>query len=488
MKHLFLLVTWVVLMVLNPGLKAMDDSSKEKVPLTIFHAFDLTTEEILHLLPILKRIGYSHIQLMPSQQSRETVPYTDLRDTYLCHSELDEEFCPLALLRPSSDSRHWRYVYTQTGKHYFKRKPWYLHYQPVTYDLTDESKAIILAAHKHSLGVIIDAVLAHIRALDNYEKKDWVEAERQCREHNHCELINTMYRAVRPHLRTLLKNPLPSDTSTLDYIYHWQKGHYVGGWPSGSLPALRQEHPEIKAIRHQFFKDLTKFGVAGIRFDVARSLISDIFNEAKIVNPQFFLYGEVIDNNLNNLGQWRSHNYDINVTAYHLFDRLKQAFSYGQDIRILKDIYKILQTHPTDVTFVATHDTITGGLENYFKMADSKTSKEVTVDSLLAQAFLLGIDIGVPLVLPDYHALPDIQLGVTFRNLMQGEPCEIIDFPNFEDVAVIVKRGDKGIMLINKSDKTFELHDLRISFKKYKSLQPFNGNLPPRSILYFIKK
>jgi len=84
-------------------------------------------------------------------------------------------------------------------------------------------------------------------------------------------------------------------------------------------------------------------------------------------------------------------------------------------------------------------------------------------DEHLAYAYLFGRDGGVPLVYSDHnessasedrdrwldaYKRPDIVQMIRFHNAVHGEPMHIL----YEtDVLLVFRRGDKGIVAINKS-------------------------------------
>jgi alpha-amylase len=148
------------------------------------------------------------------------------------------------------------------------------------------------------------------------------------------------------------------------------------------------------------------------------------------------------------------------MSAYDfpLFQTIREAFGLGGSLRALIDPASQDNALPWNraVTFVVNHD-IPHNNGFRFWLLDRQ-------DEHLAYAYLLGRDGGVPLVYSDHnesnHAedkdrwlevyqRPDIVAMIQFHNAVHGQPMQVL---YASDVLLVFRRGDRGIVAINKSD------------------------------------
>lgn len=112
-------------------------------PLCIYHAFDMKFTDITLKLSELKTQGFSHIQLSPIQKCRKNIGNVLLKKKKM---EKEPEY-----------------------------KTWWLAYQPYNYDIgnfygsEDEFKKLVTEANKKELKIIVDIVINHISAIEEYE-------------------------------------------------------------------------------------------------------------------------------------------------------------------------------------------------------------------------------------------------------------------------------------------------------------------------------
>ncbi len=112
-------------------------------PVSIFHAFDMKIADVVKQLDSLADMGFSHIQLSPIQKCRDKIGQILLKKKKLTK----EPDTPI----------------------------WWLAYQPSNYEIgniygsKDEIVALIKAAEKKNINIIIDVVINHIRALEEFE-------------------------------------------------------------------------------------------------------------------------------------------------------------------------------------------------------------------------------------------------------------------------------------------------------------------------------
>ncbi|MEM9092743.1 MAG: alpha-amylase family glycosyl hydrolase [Cyanobacteria bacterium P01_F01_bin.53] len=150
------------------------------------------------------------------------------------------------------------------------------------------------------------------------------------------------------------------------------------------------------------------------------------------------------------------------MSAYDfpLFNTIREAFSFGGSLRQLVSPQDYGNALPWDraVTFVVNHDVPhNDGFRSWLLSSQ---------DEHLAHAYMLGRDGGVPLIYSDnnesesrypedkdrwldLYKRPDITAMIAFHNALHGEPMVML----YEsDTLLIFRRGDRGIVAINKSD------------------------------------
>ncbi|MEM1172482.1 MAG: hypothetical protein AAGJ08_26235 [Cyanobacteria bacterium P01_H01_bin.35] len=201
------------------------------------------------------------------------------------------------------------------------------------------------------------------------------------------------------------------------------------------------------------------------------------------------------------------------VTDFQLVNTLKDAFSYGGDLRSLVNPADSQRALPGDdaVTFARNHDTWAPGQFDNWKFDKN--------DLVLATAYVLGRKEGTPLILTFDAFEPTIVAGTKFHEEMIEEPqyyrngkeiADSADSPNL----LFIEGGDKGLAIINKAGETFDVtaakmpglgvgcyNELQYDFEmcvdyggdgqKYinKWGSPNRGgiNIGPRSALFFVK-
>ncbi len=144
------------------------------------------------------------------------------------------------------------------------------------------------------------------------------------------------------------------------------------------------------------------------------------------------------------------------TTDFLLYDAMKQAFTFGGDLRSLRVAHAI--EDPRSVTFGRNHDNIREINDHAINPYGDPT------DSYLATAFVLAREKGTPLVLNwDNADAPFIPAGVKFRRIMLKRGQEganvkenilaVIDSPT----VLMMERGTEGFFVVNKGPDTFDI-------------------------------
>jgi alpha-amylase len=150
---------------------------------------------------------------------------------------------------------------------------------------------------------------------------------------------------------------------------------------------------------------------------------------------------------------------------FPLFSTIFKAFSKKGSFKSLIDPYCFGQalSNRRAITFAITHD-----IPNNDVFLDLVMDEE---NEWLAYAYILGRDGGVPLVYTDLdtsgikgadgrprwqNAWKDARMAkmVAFHNLVHGEPMTVLEG---NDDMLVLQRGEKGILVLNKSSRAQSL-------------------------------
>ncbi|MDY0041563.1 MAG: alpha-amylase family glycosyl hydrolase [Desulforhabdus sp.] len=314
---------------------------------------------------------------------------------------------------------------------------WWARYQPVDYSVIEgrgseqELRNLILKAHGCNVKVIADVVFNHMADMEQYRDLSFPQFTSQD-FHSRCG-IN---------------------------YEDGERGSEINCW-LGSLPDLDSSKPNVQNIHKAYIKKLLDLGIDGFRLDAAKHMQAEVvqtyidyINYASHGNAWSYL--EVITDHDTQAGDY---NYIAAVTDFVLYDSMKQAFSYGGDLRWLRVPRAI--GDPRSVTFGRNHDTIEELNPGHAIKPYSDPS-----DSYLATAYVLARESGTPLVLNwDNADIPYIKHGVKFRRMMQQRKEEgknvkenvlaAVDSPT----VLLMERGSEGFFVVNKG---VDVYDVRV--------------------------
>jgi alpha-amylase len=371
-------------------------------PIAIFHAFDQDYQDVETIVCDLADQGYSHVQISPAQQSNNA------------------------------------------------GTEWYYRYQPFDLSIIEglgsetDLQNLIRTAHKCNIKVIADVVLNHMADMDGGE--DFEDLSKF------------------PNLSPRDFNTIATDPGRKPCGINYSDGDRsseLNCW-LGGLPDLKFTD-NVKTIQRNYLKNLLDLGVDGFRFDAAKHIPEAVLSEyIDYVNAESsgntWNYLEVIEDGDT---QAEDYNWIAAVTDFRLYNSMKQAFTFGGDLRSLP----VRSTpDPRSVTFGSNHDTIralnTSAINPY---------ADVT-DSYLATAYVLAREAGTPLIFnADHWNAPFIPAGVKFRQIMRQRGAEgkrvaehilrVIDSPTM----LFMERGEEGFFVENKGVDKFDIPALDLT-------------------------
>ncbi len=371
-------------------------------PTAIFHAFNQHYSEIEKFVCKLADQGYSHIQTPPTQKSN-----------------------------PSPE--------------------WWARYQPVDYSVIagrgsqDDLKKLINQAHSCNIKVIADVVFNHMANLDGNDS---------------FENLTQFPGLSIKDFHTVPSNPgqKPCDINYSDGNRNSEINCWLGG-----LPDLIYTN-NVKKIQKAHLKKLLDLGIDGFRFDAAKHMPADVVNEyIKYINKESqsktWNYLEVITDSDTSA---KDYNSIAAVTDFVLYNSLKNAFTFGGDLRSLR-VPKAVDD-PRSVTFGRNHDTIREINSSAINPYSDRS------DSYLATAYVLARESGTPLVLNwDNADAAFIPYGVKFRQIMRQRGKEgknvkenvlaAIDSPT----VLLMERGSEGFFVVNKGASKFNVPALDLT-------------------------
>jgi alpha-amylase len=312
---------------------------------------------------------------------------------------------------------------------------WWARYQPVDYRVIEgrgseaELKDLIQTAHRCGVKVIADVAFNHMANMPQYQSLKFPTFGPE---------------DFQPQCETNYDNP----------TYKWTLQRC---W-LGDLPDLDVTRKDVQAVHINHLKKLLSLGIDGFRFDAAKhmppSALETYVQVAKTRDTWNYL--EVIEG-----GSTRAEEYNFiaPVTDFRLYYSLRNAFSFGGDLRSLR-VPKALND-PRSVTFARNHDTVKEINSNAVAPYDNPA------DAHLATAYVLAREQGTPLILNiDNQSVPYVRHGVMFRKIMQTRGKEgksvkenvlsVIDSPSL----LVMERGSEGFFVVNKAAERFNISTL----------------------------
>ena len=379
-------------------------------PIAIFHAFNLQYKDVEGFVCDLAEQGYSHIQISPAQKSNPG-PFES----------------PLE---------------------------WAQRYQPIDYGVIDglgtedDLKQLVNQAHDCNVKVIADIVFNHMANIDNGDGFE------DLTKYPNLSPADFKTKSEDPE-NGLGEDPCRigginyNDGDTISEIYCWL----------GGLPDLKFTD-NVKNIQKDHLKTLLNLGIDGFRFDAAKHMPPEVVKEYidfidTESNAQTWNYLEVIEDNDTPA---ENYNWIAAVTDFLIYNSMKEAYSFGGDLRNLPGN---AVNDRRSVTFGRNHDSAPEIRKN---QADAYNAYDDVTDSYLATAYILAREDGTPLILDkDNLNSPYIKYGVKFRQIISQRGAEdknvkesilrVINKPTI----LVLERGPEGFLVENKAIEKLDL-------------------------------
>ena len=419
----------------------MDSSAMLSNPATdvILHAFDWCYADVMKNAPLIQELGYKSVLVSPAMKS----------------------------LRASKDS----------GR--ASRTQWWQRYQPQDYRMIDNQLgdtidfiAMVKALKQHGLRTYVDVVFNHM-ANESSIRSDLTYPNAQ--DLTSYQNAPEYYESIR--LFGDLSKPLFNENDFVEAfgIKNWkdtwevQNGRITGGASDPGLPTLL-DNDNVVTQQRAYLKALKAIGVKGFRIDAAKHMTLSHLRKVWTddICEEMHIFGEIITD-----GGATEEEYQLFLEPYlkhtrlgaydfPLFNTIYKAFEEQGSFKSLINPYCFGQalSNMRAITFAVTHDIPNNDVFLEHIMDE--------VDERLAHAFILGRDGGVPLIyselstsgildqhgqprwLNDWQA-PYMKSMIQFHNHVHGEAMRVVEAN--DDLMVFV-RGDKGIVVINKSKRS----------------------------------
>jgi alpha-amylase len=322
---------------------------------------------------------------------------------------------------------------------------WYGRYQPIDYTLIEgrgteaELQSLTTRAHSHGLQVIADVVFNQMANSAPYYDKDTGKLD-------------------FPGLS-------PDDFHPRKDIDYRDENQIRNGWLNGDLPDLDQSRPTVQRLQKGHLSKLLALGVDGFRFDAAKHMSLETLRDyIEFINVESqqkaWNYLEVIEGDSIRA---ESYLHIAAVTDFRLYYAARDAFSFGGNLQNLCMVHALDDSR--SVVFAMNHDTDQENATGPIECAYADRS-----DSLLATAFVLARERGVPLVLHTDNEVDCIRTGVKFRQLIHERANQGLSVTENvlhvirENTILIMERGTEGLFIVNKAAEAFDISKLDVTF------------------------
>lgn len=326
---------------------------------------------------------------------------------------------------------------------------WYYHYQPTDYVIgnyqlgtLDEFKTMCAEAKKLGLKIIVDAPLNH---------------------------VSSDVSVVSENIFNLCDEPFHDRGEIATYSSRKQvtQNDLLG------LKDLRTQAPEIQQYLLNYLKSCVEAGASGFRFDAAKHIelptddeeYASDFWEVILDNGCEFQYGEILQGECDEIADYAQL---MSVTASSYGESVRKAVN-GNLSTALVEPYCAANVDPSKfVTWVESHD-------NYCNDGSWEQMEESDVE--FGWAIIASRSGGAPLffsrpngasidsqwgnnvigaVGSDGYKSENVSALNHFRNEMAGLG-ENLTNPDTDNNVLMIERGDKGAVIINKGTSDFTL-------------------------------
>lgn len=343
---------------------------------------------------------------------------------------------------------------------------WWQRYQPKDYRVIrsclgrkSDFEVAIAALHAHGVKAYVDIVFNHMAnewRPDPLNFPGGAELARYCSERGEFE-ADRLYGNLGVGLFS------PWDFNTEGDIQDWLDRHQSTEHSLSGLPDLDLNDWVVDQQR-TCLREMNALGCDGYRVDAVKHLpaehIRRVFATDDLAGK--FVFGEALTANDREEQVFLWPLVDETPMSFYdfpLHETLRRVFTPGGSMRELVEPAACGQALPWSraVTVAVTHD-IPNNDGFRWQLLDPQ-------DEFLAKVYILGRDGGVPMVYSDHNESAgkfpadwnrwagawervDITAMIAFHNALQGEPQRLL----YEaDGFLVLARGDRGIVAINKS-------------------------------------
>ena len=327
---------------------------------------------------------------------------------------------------------------------------WYYHYQPTDYKIgnyqlgtLEEFKTMCSEAKKLGLKIIVDVPMNH---------------------------VSSDLSVVSENIFNLCDEPFHNKGEIATYSSRKQvtQGDLLG------LKDLNTGAPEVQQYILSYLKSVIEAGASGFRFDAAKHIelddddekfASDFWNVI-IENGSEFQYGEILQDETCRIADYAEM---MSVTASTYGERVRLAASGNVSLANIESYAVSDAPQSRLVTWVESHD-------NYCNDGSWEQLEEVDIE--FGWAIIAARSAGAPLffsrpmgssldsqwgnnkigeVGSDGYKSENVSALNHFRNEMAGLG-ETLSNPDEDKSVLMIERGDKGAVIINRSGSDYELN------------------------------
>ncbi len=359
------------------------------------------------------------------------------------------------------------------GMELYGNGKWYYHYQPTDFKIgnyqlgtRDEFKAMCEEADKYGIKVIVDIIANHTTPQLDAISEDLIEAGGGSFE--------TLYHEGNANDLTDFSNRLHCTT-----------------YKMGGLPDINTERPSYQDYFIEYLNDCIACGADGFRHDTAKHIglpddpkeddgFENNFWErvtTEMTNAEdMFVYGEVLQGSNDRIADYIK---EIGRTTSSSYGgKIRSALMNNMVDTSMVTEYWIGGADPNVVTWVESHD-------NYI---NDGTSAQLTNEQvMLGWAIITARKDGTPLFFSrPYHCSMENTWGMNrigaqgddmykdkrvsavnfFRTAMIGEEENLVN-PNIESTALMIERGEKGVVIVNTTGELTVDFETNLADGKY---------------------
>jgi len=359
---------------------------------------------------------------------------------------------------------------------------WWQRYQPQDYRVidnqlgdTEQFQAMVTALKNLDVHVYADVVFNHM-ANESKKRLDLQYPSEECMK----EYRKSSRYYDKQVLFGDLSEPLFTEEDFVeafgikDWKDKWQVqyGRITGGPHDQGLPTLNSSQHVVE-MQQAYLRAMKNIGVKGFRIDAAKHMtiahLKKVWTEEIIKDTHIF--GEIITDGGATREEYKlflqPYLAETRLGAYDfpLFQTVFNALQTSGSLKALIDPYCFGDALSKDraITFAITHD-----------IPNNDVFLELVMEEALerlAYTYILGRDGGVPLIYTDLDTSgiknkdgqprwkeawqdPELLAKISFHNQMHGLPMQIIEA---SDDLLVFSRGEKGIVVINKSQRCQQL-------------------------------